>query len=488
MKMIKKILCFALALIPAGAFADTHLRNCVYDYKPNVFDFSSDGIEEVFIDGRAVVPTVMDLRVGDLFIDEDGVIQVVDSIIVDSEGNLTINSSMPSNVYDFMDMVSIPQQDIEVETGDWDIMGYDAQPELLKQEAENSGMSRGAGTASSGGMLGNAIPVSERDMTPNINVTIPLGSSASADEIAKSAGATAKQTDEAKKRVKDKSGGSLTIKAEVPYLAKKFSITPKVDLPYTTVITRKKTYNIYKKEYWTKENWYHPGSASLNVDLDLYTGIGFEIDVVAKKACEITICQTPTTGITAGLYLWPELTLMSSMTLQKYVHVQYACGCSCDLDGEYILCVPHNFNKYVYRNDVHTGSSFDGSIVGTAGIFIGPKVAVSIAGFDLAAISAKFGPEAKAVFPLIGCISYNDPNNEIGNGDYLGTSSAGGVVNKIYGSEESKFTLYLKATVGGSFIKGLISTDFYTWKSSPIIELPKDWGKFGNLTEEEVDL
>lgn len=50
MKMIKKFLCVALALIPVGAFADTHLRNCVYDFKPNVYDFSADGIEEVFIE------------------------------------------------------------------------------------------------------------------------------------------------------------------------------------------------------------------------------------------------------------------------------------------------------------------------------------------------------------------------------------------------------------------------------------------------------
>lgn len=98
MKMIKKFLCAALALVSAGAFADTHLRNCVYDYMPNVYDFSADGIEEVFLDGRAVIPTVMDLQVGDLFIDEDGIIQVVDSVIVDNEGNVTINSSMPDNV------------------------------------------------------------------------------------------------------------------------------------------------------------------------------------------------------------------------------------------------------------------------------------------------------------------------------------------------------------------------------------------------------
>ena len=161
----------------------------------------------------------------------------IEKIKTDLKNSIQLNN-------DFMDMVSIPQQDIEVETGDWDIMGYDAQPELLEQEKNSSALSRGAGTASSSGMLGNAIPVEKRDMTPNINVTIPLGSSASADEIAQSAGATAAQTDEAKKRVKDKSGSSLTIKAEVPYLAKKFSITPKVDLPYTTVITRKKTYNI----------------------------------------------------------------------------------------------------------------------------------------------------------------------------------------------------------------------------------------------------
>lgn len=246
MKMIKKFLCVALALIPVGAFADTHLRNCVYDFKPNVYDFSADGIEEVFIEGRAVVPSVLDLEVGDLFIDEDGIIQVVDSIIVDKDGNVTINSSMPDSVYSFMDMVSIPEQDIEVETSDWEIMGTDKQLEYVSE-------SRSAGSASSGGMLGNAIPVDKRDMTPNVTVSIPLNPEK--DPIAamkKALNASDSNVNTVKDNVKDTSGSSLVIRAEVPYKSKKFSITPKVDLPYTTVITRKKLTTFIRKRIGQK--------------------------------------------------------------------------------------------------------------------------------------------------------------------------------------------------------------------------------------------
>lgn len=475
MKMIKKFLCAALALVSAGAFADTHLRNCVYDYMPNVYDFSADGIEEVFLDGRAIVPTVMDLQVGDLFIDEDGIIQVVDSVIVDNEGNVTINSSMPDNVRSFMAMISIPEQDLEIETEDWEILGTDAQLEL-------GGDSRAAGSASSGGMLGKAIPVDVRDMTPSIQLSIPLDPDK--DPVAamqKALNASSQDVEDAKKNIKDTSGSSLVIRAEVPYKKNKFSITPKVDLPYTSVITRKKTYNIYKKAYWTKENFYHQGSASINVDIDIYTGLGLRIDVVGKKSCEIMIAKTPTEGVTAGLYLWPELTIMAGVTFQNYNHVMYGCSAACDLDGEYLLAVPHNFRKNVSRNDVYTGTYLEGSVIGTAGFFIGPKIAVSVAGFDLAAISAKFGPEAKLTMPVFSVISYKDPCNTIASDDAY--KSKDGVYLKESTDEalkRTKFELYLKGSVSGSLIKGLISTDFWTWKSSPLFELPKNKNMLSN--------
>lgn len=479
MKNIKKFLCAALALIPVGTFADTHLRDCVYDYKPEVFDFSADGIEEVFMDGRAIVPTVLDLQVGDLFIDEDGIIQVVDSIVVDSDGNLTINSSMPGNVRSFMEMVSIPRQDVEVETSDWEIMGTDAHTELIEETG-----TRGIGSASAGGMLGKAIPEDKRQMTPSVQVSIPLDPSK--DPIAgmkKALNASQEDIDKAKNsgNCKDTSGSSLVIRAEVPYSAKQFTITPTVDLPYTTVITRKKTYNIYKKAYWTKENWYHQGSAYIGVAMDVYTGLGVRVDVVGKKSCEIMLAKTPTEVLYAGLYLWPEVTLMAGVTYQNYIHILYSCSASCDLDGEYILAVPHNFRKNVYQNIVSTGTSFDGSIIGTAGFFIGPKIAVGVAGFDLAAIQAKFGPEAKLTMPIFSVVSYNDPYNTIAAADSPYNGSVSGSVYESKTLEEAlkdtKFQLYIKASVSGSLIKGLISTDFYTWKSSPLFELPKDWDK-----------
>ena len=477
MKMIKKFLCAALALVSAGAFADTHLRNCVYDYMPNVYDFSADGIEEVFLDGRAIVPTVMDLQVGDLFIDEDGIIQVVDSVIVDNEGNVTINSSMPDNVRSFMAMISIPEQDLEIETEDWEILGTDAQLEL-------GGDSRAAGSASSGGMLGSAIPVSKRDMTPSIQVAIPLDPSKDPINAMKNVlGASSKDVDTVKKsgNLKDTSGAQFIVRAEIPYKKNTFNVNTKVELPYTTIFFRKKTWNPYKKEYWTKENFYHQGCAGIKVDLDIYTGLGIRVDVVGKKSCEITLFQTPTTGVTAGFYLWPELTVMAGVTYQEYVHVMYGCSAVCDLDGEYVFAVPHNFRKSVYQNIVNTGTSFEGSIIGTAGFFIGPKVAVSVLGFDLASVSAKFGPEAKVTMPVFSVISYKDPYNTIA------PISSGYMLGSVYkttsGAEalaNTKFELYLKAAVTGSLFKGLISTDFWTWKSSPLFELPKNKNMLSN--------
>lgn len=176
---------------------------------------------------------------------------------------------------------------------------------------------------------------------------------------------------------------------------------------------------------------------------------------------------------------------MAGVTYQNYVHVMFACKSECDLDGEYIIAVPHNFRKSVSKNTVATGTSLEGSIIGTAGIFIGPKISVSIAGFDLASISAKFGPEAKLTMPLLNSISYNDPNNALVAADSPYRGSVNECVSGEDALKETNFQLYLKAAVSGSLIKGLISTDFWIWKSSPLIELPKDFAKF-KVTEPTV--
>jgi len=491
MKSVKNFLILALALVSVSAFADAHLRNCMYDYNANLYDFSADGIEEIFPDGRAVVPSILDLKVGDLFIDEDGIVQIVDSITVSSNGDVTINSSMPTNLRSFMDMINIPEQAIEIETEDWEIYGYDSQPELLAQE--EAGMTRGAGIASSGGMLGSAIPVSKRDMTPNISVNIPLGGGADPDAIAKAAGASQSEADQAKSRMKNTSGMNLGLNVEVPYKKNKFEIRPNVSLPYTSVFTRKKTWKFWTKEFWSRDNWYTSGYASLSTDIDIYTGIGFEFDVCAKKACEIPICKIPVPVVSAGLYLWPELSLMSSMNIQEYIHYLYKATFTCDLDGEYVLCVPHNFQKRVETDSLYTGTSVTGTIIGTAGIYIGPKIGIEIAGFSLAAISAKVGPEAKATFPVLDFVSYYDPCNEIGEGDYLGKKEFGwsgglpyikvlsGSVHKTASNtdalKQSKFEVYAKANVNLSFIKGLISTNVWSWKSSPLFKLPDEASK-----------
>ena len=140
--------------------------------------------------------------------------------------------------------------------------------------------------------------------------------------------------------------------------------------------------------------------------------------------------------------------------------------------------VPHNFRKNVSRNDVYTGTYLEGSVIGTAGFFIGPKIAVSVAGFDLAAISAKFGPEAKLTMPVFSVISYKDPCNTIASDDAY--KSKDGVYLKESTDEalkRTKFELYLKGSVSGSLIKGLISTDFVVWKSSPLFQIPQDNSK-----------
>ena len=83
--------------------------------------------------------------------------------------------------------------------------------------------------------------------------------------------------------------------------------------------------------------------------------------------------------------------------------------------------------------------------------------------------------------PVFSVVSYNDPYNTIAAADSPYNGSVSGSVYESKTLEEAlkdtKFQLYLKASVSGSLIKGLISTDFYTWKSSPLFELPKDWDK-----------
>ncbi|MBP5450530.1 MAG: hypothetical protein J6Y01_10505, partial [Spirochaetales bacterium] len=72
---MKRKLGFILVIMFAAVtlFAETNLSGVYAIFDDDVLDFSEDGIAENIVDGKLVRRTMLDLKVGDVFIDTDGI-------------------------------------------------------------------------------------------------------------------------------------------------------------------------------------------------------------------------------------------------------------------------------------------------------------------------------------------------------------------------------------------------------------------------------
>ena len=110
---MKRVL-FCLLFIAGGviAFAETNLSNVYALYADNVLDFSEDGIAENIVDGKLVRYSMLDLKVGDVFIDTDGDAKKV-AAIVRNGNDITIETVAPT-IDEFFQFVRVPNQDVDL--------------------------------------------------------------------------------------------------------------------------------------------------------------------------------------------------------------------------------------------------------------------------------------------------------------------------------------------------------------------------------------
>ncbi|MCR5494290.1 MAG: hypothetical protein K6F15_01505 [Treponema sp.] len=489
MKKISYSFAFLILLLPFNLCAYNGFRNSVYDYQNNVIDFSDEGIPENIVDSRAVTYSPLDLKAGDIFLDANGNALKVVSVTVSSTGSIDIQTVQPTlrEVFQYID---IPEQSIEFDPSDFIIFGEDKTEDwnngdyMLRYDDEGNWNDGDSSRASqSGGMLGDIF--TQTTLCPNISVSLSdLGDVDSVMEklFKYNKEAQEKAAKEAYEKAKAKGyggkfGGSASLDVEIPYRQRKLSMTGNVDLPYTSVITRRKTWKFWTKSFWTKENWYHKGSAKCHFEADIQLGVALDLTLSGSyKTPKIPIFATPPMGFNIGFYMWPSVKAKASAAYQKYEHFIYDGGMNCDLDGEYVACVPHNFSTTTYKKYVGTGQSLSGSVAAALTVLLGPQAGISIAGISVADITAQAGISAKVAVPSFSSVEFSDIHlNDYGESAVTITPTDTNSVKNLLTLDWSKisFKVTPQAAVSVSAINGLLSSTLWSWQGDPLASWPK---------------
>lgn len=487
MRSLRDIFIIVFFVLPFAVCAYSGFRNSVYDYQNNVIDFSDEGIPENIVDGRAIAFSPLDLKVGDIFIDADGNALKVYSITTNPDGSMDIETIKP-DIREVFQYIDIPNQTIDVLADDFIIYGEDATEEwnngiydmvydedgnFIEDPASRSG-------ATCGGMLGDIFK--ETTICPRVSIPIKLNKKEGGKGFYEELKSELKDISDhysdgfeaTKSKLEEKKGGftekdTLTISVEFPYKQRTLSLTGNVDLPYVTVITRKKTWKFWKKSFWSKENLYHKGSARCELNADLQIGSSVTFALAGAFSEKKLIGEVGP----VRFYSWSSGTMAASFAYQKYNHLVYRGGVSCDLDGEYIRAVPHNFKAYTLDKYCGSGESMEASVIGTLSWMMGPETGLSVAGISLVSITGKVGAEAKIVVPVFKTLKFDDSRlNNYGepsvtindvpfDKDNLGTDW-----------RKVSFNLYAKAMIDASCINDKVCTNLWTWKSDPLISLP----------------
>lgn len=125
-----------LAAVVCGASA---FQNTIQDFRPEVVDFRAEGLPGAFQDGVLVQPDPADLRVGDVFLDVDGVARKV-SRVQWADGDLYIDTVKPrfDEVYLYAE---IPRQTVSLSRA---VTNIEFEKELYAKGASSIAVKAGA--------------------------------------------------------------------------------------------------------------------------------------------------------------------------------------------------------------------------------------------------------------------------------------------------------------------------------------------------------
>ena len=326
-----------ILLLPTGLFAGVAFNDSIFDYQNKVIDFSECGIQENVRSGEAVEISIQDLDVGDVFVDVDGTALKVKSV-AEVDGETIIETTQPE-LLEVFQFVRIPEQEMELD--------------YYGEESSRSG----------------DLSILDKKLSGSNVISINKKVSLSATKNTK-----------------------VTASIDGRFRKNKSKITTAFELPHTKL----NTHGTWKPWKWTID--YKKGTAKLGYECDLEVGAGLEVGIETEKTWDILLFSgaavdpASVSGVTAEVYFWPGISGKITSEVQAYSRIVMDVGGQCRLDGEGILCVPHDFKTWGKDPISSAGFSSSVALSGRLEAKFGPRINFVLAGISVASINGGAGP------------------------------------------------------------------------------------------------
>jgi len=353
MRLYNKVLVFLVVLLSIPYFASAYsgFFEIPVDFNNNVIDFREDGLMDNVRGGVLVHYSPLDLKVGSIFIDVDGIAKKVVGIQVDGD-EIFIDTVQPllREVFEFYD---IPTQTI-----------YFSQENLLPES-----LPEGA-TVSPLDREGERVSVGfEKVITPAKNMKLTLAAQANID-------------------------AGLDIGGRLPY-------------------TYLDTMGTWKPWKWKIRYVQGYAKGNLWYDIRLNGTVKAEFEKTwESKAIPLVAYGSPSPGFnsSAGLYTKTIVTGKLTLTDKLYIRIDGKAGAECGLDGLGIVCWPVNARGWSTTNfEVNNELSLEADVRFKQKLYLGASV--QLFGFSIFEMEAGGGPYLRFNAKLAAGFKYSTRNN-----------------------------------------------------------------------------
>ena len=129
-----------LFLLNISAFSNSSLRDTIMDFNNNVIDFSETGLMDNVRSGEIVQLSPLDLKVGSIFIDVDGIAKKV--VRIEEVGNEIIIDTIQPEIREVFEFYRIPEQTINLTIDDHLQMDSLPQGSVILQDTRGVAVSK----------------------------------------------------------------------------------------------------------------------------------------------------------------------------------------------------------------------------------------------------------------------------------------------------------------------------------------------------------
>ena len=159
-----------LFLLNISAFSNSSLRDTIMDFNNNVIDFSETGLMDNVRSGEIVQLSPLDLKVGSIFIDVDGIAKKV--VRIEEVGNEIIIDTIQPEIREVFEFYRIPEQTINLTIDDHLQMDSLPQGSVIIQDTRGVAVSK---TVSFSKEVGNDDVSVELEARANLDITASVG-------------------------------------------------------------------------------------------------------------------------------------------------------------------------------------------------------------------------------------------------------------------------------------------------------------------------